>query len=166
MSSSVVWLGGLVLCVVAFGSAGYGYFVEKARIRRHPHDRLRAYGHRAEFEARLTALSSPRTTAVEPTRRPVYELTSALLAQIEPRVERVDPNHAPGAPDCLWLLLAAGEDNIGDRLWVSPVEEDDGLWLVEREATFKFQRPVTEWRMTGSMDEVVKGVLADLASRK
>ncbi len=166
MSSSVGWLGGLVLCAVAFGSAGYGYFLGKARIRKRPHDRLRAYEQRAKLEARLTALSSPKTTEVKATRRPVYELTSALLAQIEARVERVDPNHAPGAPDCLWLLLAAGEDNIGVRLWVGPVEDDDALWLVSRETTFRFERPVTEWRMTGSMDEVVKGVLADLASRK
>lgn len=108
-----------------------------------------------------------RCDEVESLGSPLYELTDAILAHIGTRVERVDPHHAPGSPDVLWLLLVLNDtDDIGERLQVSPAQEDNGLWFVSRETTFKFQRPVTRWSMTGPMGDALKGVSADLASAK
>ena len=159
MSVSVDWSGLLVACAVALGVASY---FGRARINRRPQKLFGPHERRAELQARLKAQSSLKTAEFKPA-GPLYALTSAMLTQIGARVQRVDPNYAPGAPDSLWLALAAGEDNIGDRLEVSPLEEDDGLWLVSHVETFKFQRPATRWSMTGSLDEVVKDVLARLA---
>ncbi len=160
MFSFVDWMSFVVPFALACGAVGY---FGCARINRRPPKHFGAYERLVELQARRIAQSSSKPTEVEPMRRPVYALTNTLLTQTGTRVQRVDPNNAPGASDCLWLSLAAGEDNIGDVLLVRPVDEDKGLWRVLLESTFKYQRPVTRWSVTGSMDEVVKGVLQHLA---
>ena len=165
MSSSTEWVQiALSAGIVAFGVALY---LGKSRVARRRHDEIRSQVLLAALRDASSLKPLPKAVQsgeVERMERPVYELTAAILAHLGTRVERVDPHHAPGSSDSVWLLLAAGEDNIGDRLEVSTLENDGGRWAASYVETFKFQRPVIRWITTGSMDEVVKDVSARLTN--
>jgi hypothetical protein len=168
MNSSSDWLV-IVLSSGAVAS-GVALYFGKARITTRRQKGIRADERLAELRAALATKPQSKTALsdeVEPTGRPLYELTDAILAHVGTRVERVDPHYAPGSPDFLWLLLAPDDTaDIGERLKISTAQDDNDLWFVSRETTFKFDRPVTQWSMAGTMGDAVKGVLADLTSAK
>jgi frataxin-like iron-binding protein CyaY len=99
----------------------------------------------------------------------LYEPANTIVAMLERRfvkVEHHDVSDSESA-DMLWLE-STPEDAFseGKVLVISPATADQTLWFAALDSAHRFGGWPTSWYMTGSADEIIKGVQEMLCANR